>query len=444
MREAPKRIAYPASCFFRRNKLTRTGGARVWHPMKKMIEYVKRLTAAANPAHPTLPKNREEARNMELSDSIAREIVGELSKVTALNINIMDAEGRIIASIDPSRIGTYHAGAHRIMTQNLSELVIRNGDRLEGARPGLNYPIRIDGQSVGVLGITGEYGEIVDSARIIKRMTELLLQSAYNTEQKQFGKSVRNRYFDEWVNGDVKSITAEFVDRGRALGFDITLPRRFLDCSVYAPTHDAGMEVMRAIEQAEEAAVQYVLGLNRSNIYFKAGASLVLAVTETTDEGILRVAKQLVAIVDAMPGIRLAVGVDAGVEPFHAAKSALHRARVANRACMRTHRWNIRFYNDLRMELIVDGMSDPAKIEYVKRLFPGYTQNEIVDAMILLENYYETEGSVAKTAERLYIHKNTLQYKLKKIAERTGYDPRSIRHSSLFYNAIFFYRNLSE
>ena len=381
---------------------------------------------------------------MILSDSIAREIVEELSEVTPLNINIMNAEGHIIASKDPARIGSFHEGAYQIVTHDLPQMVIHSGDRLEGVRPGLNYPIRIEGKTVGVLGITGEFDEIVDSARIINRMTELLLENAYTTEQQQFGKSIRNRYFDEWVNGDVKSITSEFFDRGRALGFDITLPRRFLDCSVYALRHDTSMETLQAIERAEESIVQFVLSLSRNNIYSKAGASLVLAVAETTDEGLLRIAERLIAITETVPGLTLAVGADAEAEPFYAAKSALHKARVANQACMRTHRWNVRFYNDLRMELIVDSTSDQSKAEYIKRLFPGYSADDIVDAIILLENYYETEGSVSQTAERLYIHKNTLQYRLKKIAERTGYDPRSIRHSSLFYNAIVFYRDLAE
>jgi carbohydrate diacid regulator len=157
----------------------------------------------------------------------------------------------------------------------------------------------------------------------------------------------------------------------------------------------------------------------------------------------LRIAQRLVALAEATPGLRLAVGADGEVFPFYAAKTALRQARVANQACMRTHRWSIRFYNELRMELIVEGLSDAGKSEFITRLFSGYSDNEIVDAIIMLENYYETEGSIQQTAARLYIHKNTLQYKLKKIAERTGYDPRSIRHSSLFYNAIFFYRDLS-
>ena len=52
----------------------------------------------------------------------------------------------------------------------------------------------------------------------------------------------------------------------------------------------------------------------------------------------------------------------------------------------------------------------------------------------------DREGDTNAASEKLYIYKNTLQYRLNKIADRTGYNPRSIRHSSLFYIAIYFYR----
>ncbi|MEM5770282.1 MAG: sugar diacid recognition domain-containing protein, partial [Bacillota bacterium] len=347
-------------------------------------------------------------------------------------------------SIDEARIGSYHEGAYQIVVHKLDKLIITENDKLRGARPGLNYPIIMQGKIIGVLGITGKYAEIVDSARIIKRMTELYLQNAYNTEQKQFGRNVRNRYFDEWINGDVKNITAEFIDRGRALGFDITIPRRFMDCSVYSPTLDSGMKNMQRIESAEESITQYISSLDRNNLYFKSGASLILAVSETSDDGLHHIAQQLISVVETKYALKLAIGIDSSAESFTNAKNSYMCARIANHACMRTHKWDVRFYHDLRMELLIDDVHDATKLEFIHSLFSNYSQKEIIDAIILLENYYETDGSVFLTAERLYLHKNTLQYRLKKIAEHTGYDPRSIRHSSLFYIAISFYRDLSE
>ena len=61
----------------------------------------------------------------------------------------------------------------------------------------------------------------------------------------------------------------------------------------------------------------------------------------------------------------------------------------------------------------------------------------------MLELYYECEGSVSEASKRLFIHKNTLQYRLRRLADTTGYDPRSIKFSSLYYNAIHFYRDIS-
>jgi len=381
---------------------------------------------------------------LHLSQDIAREIVNELSKLTSLNINIMDETGHIISSADRERIGTFHEGAYKIIAEELDELVITEKDKLKGALPGLNYPIIMQERIVGVLGITGKYAKIVESARIIKRMTELYLQNAYNIEQRQFGKNVRNRYLDEWINGDVKNITAEFIERGRALGFDITIPRRFLYCSVYSPTSDSGIKIMHRIESAEESITQYIETLDRSNIYFKSGASLVLAISEYTDDGVSRIARQLISMVEARYALKAAIGIDAAVEDFTNAKKGYLCARAANHACMRTHKWDMRFYHELTMELLNDDVSDATKLEFIHSLFRGYDHKQITDAIILLENYYETDGSVKLTAERLYLHKNTLQYQLKKIAEHTGYDPRSIRHSSLFYIAIGFFRDLSE
>ena len=80
----------------------------------------------------------------------------------------------------------------------------------------------------------------------------------------------------------------------------------------------------------------------------------------------------------------------------------------------------------------------------MQKLFRGYEMEELTETIGILEILYETEGSITKASEKLHMHKNTLQYKLKRIYERTGYDPRSIRSSSLFYIAIYFFREIRD
>ena len=61
---------------------------------------------------------------MKISTQDATEIVGELSEMIGMKMNIMDSNAIIIASSDPKRVGTFHEAAHQIISQNLDELVV--------------------------------------------------------------------------------------------------------------------------------------------------------------------------------------------------------------------------------------------------------------------------------------------------------------------------------
>lgn len=379
---------------------------------------------------------------MEISQKIAGNIVSELRAVINLNINIMDGRGVIIASTDSGRIGMFHEAALELIKGGVSEIIVRYDGQYHGAKQGLNYPIVMQGEIIGVLGITGVYEEIVEKALIIKRMSELLLQSAYAAEQKRFDENVRNRYLDEWITGDAKNMTAAFVERGKALNIDIAIPRRFLVCSIYPENLQVEMDALHHMEAAERRLCKFLSAENRDNLYLKNGSTLVCAVCKQSDEEVKNLIAGMRSVVRREGALNLAAGVDGGREEFTAAKSAYRKARHAYKVCMRTHKWETRFYTDLNMEVFADEVSETSKIEYVHRIFKGYTDREIRENVVLLENYYDTDGSITATADKLFLHKNTLQYKLRRVAEKTGYDPRSIRHSSLFYIAIYFFREL--
>ncbi len=386
----------------------------------------------------------KEARAVKLSQQIAENIVHEVNAVIPQMINIMDENGVIIASSDLSRVGTLHDGAAQILREGLDELIIHSPDEFFGSKPGVNYPIIMQGAYVGVLGITGDYADVADNALIIKRMTELLLLNAYNAEQHLLGENIRNRYIDEWLTGDVKNITADFIERGRMLNIDITISRRFLDVALYPAPGATKLEAMVETDHATEEIARYVARLNPYNFYFKDGGSLVCAVTEHDDAALARLAGQILSMVQSRYPLKAAIGIDAPADNYMQARRSYQKAKRACNACMRTHTWDVRFYNDLNMELIAGELEDVTKLEYIRRIFRGMSREEIVEAVMLLENYYDAEGSLEKCAERVFLHKNTVQYRLKRIAERTGYDPRSIRRAPLYYLAIYFYREMQE
>ena len=65
---------------------------------------------------------------MHISKNSATQIVEEISKLVKQNINLMDETGHIIASCDKSRIGDFHYGAYKIISENLEEYYIDEDD----------------------------------------------------------------------------------------------------------------------------------------------------------------------------------------------------------------------------------------------------------------------------------------------------------------------------
>ena len=112
---------------------------------------------------------------MELSKHNALQIVRKINSVLPQKINLMNKHGIIIASTDDSRIGTYHGGAAKITAENLDELRIFRDDEYMSTRCGTNFLLRVQDELIGVLGVTGPYEEILSIARIIKKMTEILV-----------------------------------------------------------------------------------------------------------------------------------------------------------------------------------------------------------------------------------------------------------------------------
>ena len=71
-------------------------------------------------------------------------------------------------------------------------------------------------------------------------------------------------------------------------------------------------------------------------------------------------------------------------------------------------------------------------------LLSAYILPATVGKVRILQIRFHRNGSIREAAKRLIIHPNTLQYQLKRIEEKTGYDPRKLRDSGIFSIAAQF------
>ena len=54
----------------------------------------------------------------------------------------------------------------------------------------------------------------------------------------------------------------------------------------------------------------------------------------------------------------------------------------------------------------------------------------------LLKVYFQEDMSLQNTSSRLFLHKNSLQYKLNRIGRLCGYNPRSFRQAAVLYMSL--------
>ncbi|MDY3224418.1 MAG: sugar diacid recognition domain-containing protein [Candidatus Faecousia sp.] len=377
---------------------------------------------------------------MKISKSSAQQIVEEIGKLVRQNINLMDETGHIIASNDPSRIGDFHTGAYRIIQNRLAEYYITPEleAELPNVRRGINLPIEVDGEVQGVIGITGDYTEVIKYGQIVKKMAEILIRERMALDNRQLDQRVRSRFLEDWILGSGLSNPQALSERGFALGIDIRSPRRCVVASAKNREQYTGsLEGQKVLEQVEglvSARVQ-----EQGGIILRNAARQILLLRRQETAALEDLCRDISQTVQTRLGVSMIFGIDGQAGDVHSAYLQANRA------------WHTSAYSDsaitcftsLSTELLLGDLSRGSKLEYLRKIFRGCTAEEVSHYVELLEAFFAAEGSLQKAAQRLFIHKNTMQYRLKRLAETTGLDARKPSQAPPLYLAMLIYLDLS-
>lgn len=372
---------------------------------------------------------------MELQEQQARAIVQEINTVLPQKINLMNKEGIIIASTDPERVQTFHGAAARIIKDNLDELRIYRDDEYPGARPGTNFMLQVEGEPIGVLGITGPYESILPLANVIRKMTELLVHEQEYQRLQNHLQQQRQLFLRELLDHSETFLSKEQIERGHMLDIDLSVPRRIVVADFEEiPDPGRANDIFSQLEMEAQRLDAACCTL--------ATSQMIVFLTDIRSQEQLRAFAKRLLVCAQSRGAELCLGLDSPAADNTKLRQAFEQARKALYSCHRKGTVRIKGYDEINMEIFADLIPLTAKREYVRKIFHGYSPLELVDAIHTLECFFEHDGSITQTAAALYIHKNTLQQHLKKIAARTGYDPRSLRCSAVFYVVLYFYQDL--
>lgn len=362
-------------------------------------------------------------------------IVEELEKTIEKNINIMDENGCIIASTDSARIGHYHTGAIKVIREKLDELVISGNEYYEGAKQGINLPIIIENEIVGVVGISGDKETVAGFGKVIKKMTEILIMDSYKSSQKKLADMTKSNFVFNWLfenDDEIESINI-LRTSGQLLGIDIDLSRIVMTLYVVCKNPQS----LEAKNEMEKQRLQnrIIRDMERlmkeknpkaHDIVLQLGWKIVTFFDSDDIQGIREFVGELAGYIEKQYKVYTYCGIGTVGKERNEIRRSFRESDTACSIAAKQKTSFIKSYGDVDMRLLIEGISDHDKRIFVKRVFKNCGREDIDNWVNLLRCYVENNESIYKTAECLYIHKNTLQYRLGKLKEITGYDPRNI------------------
>ncbi|WEV41564.1 helix-turn-helix domain-containing protein [Bifidobacterium sp. ESL0682] len=354
---------------------------------------------------------------MEIDPAIATTIVSSLKDVTQHEINFFNTDGVIIASTDTSRIGTTHAGAREaIITKQTN--VVHSNHEYEGARKGINMPVLFNDSVVAVVGVTGNPNEVKPLGGTVKKMTEILIRE--NLEQNfNFNRAML-------MQNLINTLILPRHDVGftaylsSALNVDLDLPRQAVVGRMPYP--------LKRIPPRDK--VQKILDSNfgddTNNLFCITAQGFTLLVNISDGQHWKPRLSQCLNELKAETGIQFTLGIGlpaSDVDQYHLSYQQAHQ----------TAEWHtfttgkgIGDYKDLRIGLIVTSTPINLIRRFTNALLGSLSESEIKEFREAFDAYTAYNGSITRAAQSLYIHKNTLQNRLNKLAERTGYNPRDL------------------
>lgn len=360
-------------------------------------------------------------------DHIFASLVKEITRTIGEQVIFTNENGRIIASTDLARIGSYHEGAELAMKRKTHlHMTSDRAERLEGVRKGVVTPIFIDGKPTGVIGITGEPSEIEMFILIVQRMAELFIQNA--SKQIAQEKTLRNLelFVFDWINQ--RTTIAELHTYSDFHQIDLPFYEQVI------VLHASSIQ---SLTTEDMMALQKQWDPKGKAIVIRWGQATILIVDHYLGKAQLHVKiAQFLEAAKSKLGDNITVGVGQKSSYLEIAKS-LDQAMLANDIAKKDEQ--IIFEEDLIFEHVEHEITAGTKEIFMTRTIASIQNSpELLDTLSV---WFEHKMRIDQTARALHIHKNTLYYRLDKIQQVTHMDMDDMHHLVLLYMALQFHEN---
>lgn len=356
---------------------------------------------------------------MKINKHTAKLIVEELREVISEHINFISQDGTIIYSTDSKRISTYHEAGYISVRDNKVIEVYADSEYV-GCKKGINLPVNFNGEVIASIGITGDLQAVRKYGAIIRKMTEILLKETYNQQVKK-EKRERTRYYLEDLISNADPTNLNLLSANNELVKDKEILEKVI-CIGKLANSNILIELWDNIYKLLE---HY---FSESYLFSVSSKEILIYQYEKPKLAFKSVLKSFTDALAAKTGLQFSFGLSEIFQDVEQSHNMYEQAEVAWQwGHLAKLESNIFSYQRFDIELLLSSLNEKVLFNYRRLVLNKLLAKENYHLYAnLIKAYVQSNGSLTACAEKLFIHKNTVQYRLNRLYQITGYNPQNL------------------
>lgn len=370
---------------------------------------------------------------IEISKIIAQNIVDEMKKIIKKDLNFIKINGEILASTNKKRIGNFHEGALKALNSNKT-VVIDWDEQYPGSKKGVNIPVKLYDETIGVIGISGDKEEVEKYGEIIKRMTEILIKEAFILKKEERDNENDRLIIETLLNNTTNSFIKNTIISKEIEKIEKSLTKTVIVSKIDL-FKDYDYEIIKKVFNTIKTKIKKNLGylLINQNI-----VTIILLNKKNND--IKKIIDYLKQEIESNENIKLYFGIGEIKINNNDLITSYTEALNSLEWCLKDKKEFI-FYENLDLEILLNKIDNNTSLKYKNKIFKTLSNSEICEYKNIFFYYEKYNGSLKKISSELFMHINTLQYKLNKFTEKTNLDIRNYKDFSKIKLAFMIFEN---
>ena len=357
-----------------------------------------------------------------MSNNVFQNVILQLKEATDRSFGVIDNDGCVVSSTDVSLLGERWADA-AVKVSGSGDQIVRFGQRTFKAIVGggnyFEYAVFCSGDD--------------DLAKSYCNLAYIALNDAkcFYEEKHDRGTFVKNIIMDNILSGDI-------YIRAKELHFATDAPRAVFLVRQTGRTDVAAVDVLASM--FPDKIQDFVLSINESDI-----AVIKQLPGEVTGQELERIARGMEDKLKNELYVKSVIGIGTVAEHLRELSDAYKEAQTAIDVgkVFDTER-SIINYENLGIGRLIYQLPTTLCDIYLTEVFKKNTIDALdQETLFTINKFFENNLNVSETSRKLFVHRNTLVYRLEKIKKLTGLDLRQFDHAIVFKVALMVRKYLS-